>query len=199
MRSALEGRHPADIAEVMEQMTRAEALAVFNWLDNARAAEALDEVDPDLVRYLLEHAPPGRIADLLDRLPMDDAAEVVSEAAPAQGEALLADLTARSPEDAAEVRKANHQNLANCDAVILFYGTGDEAWKRANRNELKKMAAYRGDRLPPAATYLAEPRTDDKQDMIDMEEEGLIDGRDGLTESALTKFLEQVAKAPTAA
>jgi hypothetical protein len=101
--------------------------------------------------------------------------------------------------DAAEVRKANHQNSANCDAVILFYGTGDEAWKRANRNELKKMAAYRGERLPPAATYLAEPRTDDKQDMIDMEEEGLIDGRDGLTESALTKFLEQVAKAPTAA
>ena len=52
--------------------------------------------------------------------------------------------------DAAEVRKANQQNLANCDAVILFYGAGDEAWKRANRNELKKMAGYRGDRLPPA-------------------------------------------------
>ena len=101
--------------------------------------------------------------------------------------------------DAAEVRKSNQQNLASCDAVVLFYGAGDEAWKRANRSELKKMTAYRGDRLPPVATYLAEPRTDDKQDMIDMEEDGLIDGTEGLAEAALTKFLQQAAKTPTAA
>ncbi len=101
--------------------------------------------------------------------------------------------------DAAEVRKSNQQNLASCDAVVLFYGAGDEAWKRANRSELKKMTAYRGDLLPPVATYLAEPRTDDKQDMIDMEEDGLIDGTEGLAEAALTKFLQQAAKTPTAA
>ena len=62
------------------------------------------------------------------------------------------------------------------------------------------MAGYRGGKLPPAvATYLAEPRTDDKQDMIDMEEPRLIDGLEGLAEPALTKFLQQAAKAPTAA
>lgn len=105
MTAALRAQHPADIAEALEQLTHPEALGVFNWLDNARAAEVLDEIDPDLVRYLLDNAPPGRIADLLDRLPMDDAAEVVSEATPEQAEELLADLSVRAPEDAAEVRE----------------------------------------------------------------------------------------------
>lgn len=103
--AALAGRHPADIVEAMDNLTRPEALAVFNWLDNERAAEVLDELDPETVRFLTSNAPSGRIAELLDHLPMDDAAEVVSEADPSRTEALLADLTARAPEDAAEVRK----------------------------------------------------------------------------------------------
>ena len=103
--AALSGRHPADIVEAMNDLTQPESLAVFNWLDNERAAEVLDELDSETVRFLTHNAPSGRIAELLDHLPMDDAAEVVSEAAPDQAEALMADLTARAPEDAAEVRK----------------------------------------------------------------------------------------------
>jgi magnesium transporter len=103
--AALSGKHPAEIVDAMSSLTLPEGLAVFNWLDNERAAEVLDELDPETVRYLTSNAPPGRMADLLDRLPMDDAAEVISEADPAQAEALLADLHARAPEDAAEVRR----------------------------------------------------------------------------------------------
>jgi magnesium transporter len=105
MAEALAEQHPADVAEAMAVLSYPEALAVFNWLDNDRAAEVLDEVDADLAGFLVENAPPGRIADLLDRLPMDDAAEVVAEADPEQAQALLADLSARAPEDAAEVRE----------------------------------------------------------------------------------------------
>ena len=101
--------------------------------------------------------------------------------------------------DAAEVRRSNQQHLASCEAVILFYGAGEEAWKRTIDNELKKMAVYRDAKLPPAvATYLADPRTDDKQDMIDMDEPGLIDGLESLAEPALTKFLQEPATVPAA-
>lgn len=103
--AALQGRHPAEIVAAMERLTLAEDLAVFNWLDNERAAEVLDELDSQTVRYLTEHAPPDRVATLLDRLPMDDAAEVVSEADPEIAQTLMADLTARAPKDAAEVRQ----------------------------------------------------------------------------------------------
>lgn len=103
--AALAGRHPADIVEAMDELNPPEALAVFNWLDNERAAEVLDELDSETVKFLTSNAPSGRIAELLDHLPMDDAAEVVSEAEPDQAAALLADLMLRAPEDAAEVRK----------------------------------------------------------------------------------------------
>ena len=101
--------------------------------------------------------------------------------------------------DASEVRKANQQQLTSCDAVVLFYGAGDEAWKRTIDNELKKMAGYRGGKpLPTVATYLAEPRTADKEDLIDMEEPGLIDGLDGFAEAAMAKFLQDVTETGTA-
>ena len=100
--------------------------------------------------------------------------------------------------DASEVRKANQQQLASCDGVVLFYGAGDEAWKRTIDNELKKMAGYRGGRpLPAVSTYLAEPRTADKEDLIDMEEPGLIDGLDGFAEAAMAKFLQDLTATGT--
>ncbi|MBC8135763.1 MAG: magnesium transporter [Fibrella sp.] len=108
MTATLRGRHPADIAEAMEGLAKPEALFVFNWLDNARAAEVLDEVDSELSRYIVNNAPPGRIAELLDTLPMDDAAELIEEAQadnPERAEELLEELANRSPEDAAEVRE----------------------------------------------------------------------------------------------
>lgn len=108
MTACLRGKHPADIAEAMASLSNPEALAVFNWLDNARAAQALPELEPDTRRYLLDNAPAGRIADLLDLLPMDDAADVVAEVAeddPEQAEELLDELAERSPSDAADVRE----------------------------------------------------------------------------------------------
>src|SRR5262249_15612296 len=91
--------------------------------------------------------------------------------------------------DASQVRTANQQLLASCDAVLLFYGAGDEAWKRTVDNELKKMAGYRGGKpLLARSTYLAEPRTSDKGDLIDMEEPGLINGLAGFAETTMAGF-----------
>jgi magnesium transporter len=102
---ALRGAHPADIAEALNELSRSEALTVFNWLDNAVAAEVLDQLNDETTTYLVENSPRGRIAQLLDILPMDDAAEIISEASPERAEELLSDLTALSPADAAEVRE----------------------------------------------------------------------------------------------
>jgi hypothetical protein len=97
--------------------------------------------------------------------------------------------------DASQVRKANQQLLAGCDAVLLFYGAGDEAWKRTIDSELKKMAGYRdGKPLLAKYTYLAEPKTSDKNDLIDMEEPGLIDGLGGFAEAAMAGFTQAVSK-----
>lgn len=98
--------------------------------------------------------------------------------------------------DAATVRKANQQLLATCDAALLFYGAGDEAWKRSVDNELTKIAGHREKPLVASGVFLAEPKTRDKEDLIDMEEAGLINGLDGLPEPAVTAFLRTVDGKP---
>jgi hypothetical protein len=95
--------------------------------------------------------------------------------------------------DATAVREANQKLLTDCDAVVLFYGAGDEAWKRTVGNELKKMRGYRDGHSPAVAyTYLAEPATRDKEDLIDMEEPNLINGLEGFPEAEMKAFLQAV-------
>jgi hypothetical protein len=93
--------------------------------------------------------------------------------------------------DAATVRQANQDLTTRCDAVILFYGAGDEAWKRTVENDLIKMKAYRGGKpLLASHVYLAPHLTDDKQDLIDLEEPNLVRGLDGFQESEMLSFLK---------
>ena len=95
--------------------------------------------------------------------------------------------------EASVVREANEQLLATCDAVLLFYGTGDEAWKNAIDSDHRKIRAYRGARpLWARATYLYEPLTDHKQDMIDMEEAAVINGLAGFDGEAMGDFLQAI-------
>ena len=44
--------------------------------------------------------------------------------------------------------------------IILFYGAGDEAWKRTIDNELKKMPGYRSGK-PLLASYTLPGRSED--------------------------------------
>jgi hypothetical protein len=98
--------------------------------------------------------------------------------------------------DAAQITKFRQDALATCDALVLFYGAGDDLWKRAMDADLRKLAAYRrGKPLPTKLTYLAAPKTPDKAEMIDPGRQDLIDGLDGFSEAPLSNAL-QTALAP---
>lgn len=97
--------------------------------------------------------------------------------------------------DAASVREANNNLLRNCDALLLFYGTGDEAWKRSVDNDVKKIFGYGRDKpLRAKFTYLAAPATADKQDLVDLEEPDLIDGLDGFSPEDLKLVISALAE-----
>jgi hypothetical protein len=101
--------------------------------------------------------------------------------------------------DAATVRQNNQELLAACHAVILFYGKGDEAWKRAISSELKKASAYRG--VTPwlaSYIYLAEPITESKTDLIELEETNLMNGLEGFAEAEVLRFVHALGAGRTA-
>ncbi|MFK8083617.1 MAG: TIR domain-containing protein [Granulosicoccus sp.] len=90
--------------------------------------------------------------------------------------------------DAAEVRQANQQRMSNSRSIMIFYGEGEEAWKRSVDTEIRKLPAYLDGRdMPSVYTYLAAPQSCDKDDIVDMEEQGTINGLESLNEIALDK------------
>jgi len=94
---------------------------------------------------------------------------------------------------AAQVRQANEDLLGRCDTAILYYGAGDEAWKRTVENDLRKAAAHREQK--PSLTpfiFLAPPATEDKNELIELGESNLINGMNGFNESELEPILHSL-------
>ena len=97
-------------------------------------------------------------------------------------------------EDAGKVRGANQALYMGCDAVILFYGAGDQSWKYYQQSDLKKMRAQRGDKpLLGEFTYVAAPTTRDKELVVSLGQEKVINALNGFSEEGMAPFIKAVA------
>jgi len=66
-----------------------------------------------------------------------------------------------------EVREANLKNLATCDAVVIFYGSGSEGWKAAVDGDILRARALRDGRpFKSVLTVLSGEMTEDKEDLV---------------------------------
>jgi magnesium transporter len=98
--------HPSDLADIMEELSGEERIAVFNTLDTETAADALEETEPRVQRQLvatvrrerivelLNTMTPAQIADILEILPRVEAEALRSSLAPETG-ATVAELLSR--------------------------------------------------------------------------------------------------------
>jgi magnesium transporter len=71
--------HPADLADIFEELGPAEREAIFESLDNEVAAEALSEIDPRMQAQILESMEPEKAADIIEEMSPDEAADVLGE------------------------------------------------------------------------------------------------------------------------
>jgi Mg/Co/Ni transporter MgtE len=81
--------HPADIADILEQLDIEDAGAMLGRLDMETAADALNEVEAPLQYELLSELNPEHASDLLERLAPDDAADILADLPQAEIERLL--------------------------------------------------------------------------------------------------------------
>ncbi len=93
--------HPADIADILQNLSRDEQKAVIETLDKETAAEALAEIPTRMQAALLESIPPERAADIVEEMPPDEAADVLQQLPPETSAEVLADM---EKEEASEVR-----------------------------------------------------------------------------------------------
>jgi magnesium transporter len=85
----LEEMHPADLADIVEELGPAERGAIFETLDSEAAADALSEVDPKMQVSILESLEPEKAADIVEEMAPDEAADLLSELEDETSEGIL--------------------------------------------------------------------------------------------------------------
>ena len=71
--------HPADIAEIISDLSRHESQQFLEALDIETVAETLEEVEPEFQASLVETMTSARVADALEEMSPDAAADLVAE------------------------------------------------------------------------------------------------------------------------
>lgn len=97
--SKLAHMHPADLAELMEELSPDERSSVIATLDETAAAEVIAELDKRLKTQLVETLEPGRAADILEEMPPDEAADLLADLPPERSRELLDEMPKREAEE----------------------------------------------------------------------------------------------------
>ncbi len=71
--------HPADIADIVEDLPAAEREAVFETLDEGVAAEALEEIEPGIQVSIVKSLDSNRAADIVEEMDPDAAADLLGD------------------------------------------------------------------------------------------------------------------------
>jgi len=74
--------HPADLAEIMEELSPAERQGIIDSLPEDTAAEAIAELDKRLQTQVVEKLDPEKAADILEEMNPDEAADLIASLPP---------------------------------------------------------------------------------------------------------------------
>jgi Mg2+ transporter MgtE len=81
--------HPADVADILEQLTPNQRAKVFEHLDNDQAADAISELEDELQADVLEDLTDERASDILEIMDPEDAADIIGDLSYDKAEILL--------------------------------------------------------------------------------------------------------------
>ena len=93
--------HPADIADIVHQLTPGQGARIIEGLDNEAAADTMEEIDTERQRYILESIQPERAADILQAMGPDEAADLLAQIPEERTQELL---RLMNPEESEEVQ-----------------------------------------------------------------------------------------------
>ena len=74
---ALEKMHPADLADIVEELGPDDREAIIETIDSEVAAEALSEMDPDVQASILESLETEKAAEIIEEMSPDEAADAL--------------------------------------------------------------------------------------------------------------------------
>ncbi len=88
----LEQMHPADLADIVEELSPEDREAIIEAIDTEVAAETLSEMDPETQARIIESLDAGKAADILEEMAPDQAADVLAELEEETSEEILEEM-----------------------------------------------------------------------------------------------------------
>ena len=93
--------HPADLADILEEMDINYRKKVFESLDENLAADTLEEIDPEFQADIIESLSQSKTSEVLDNMPNDEIADILDEVDEEVAERILLNM---EKDDADQVR-----------------------------------------------------------------------------------------------
>jgi magnesium transporter len=94
--------HPADLAEIMEELSPDERQSIIASLDEETAAETIAELDQRLQTQVVEKLDPEKAAEIIEEMSPDEAADLIQSLEPDKSKEVLEEMEGS---DAQEVRQ----------------------------------------------------------------------------------------------
>jgi len=130
--------HPADIADIVEDMSADERRAVFEQLDVETAAETLAEIEPEMQVEIVGDLDEERAADILEEMAPDEAADLLQDLPEEQREELVELMEKEEGEDVEELL-SHSENSAGGIMTTDFVALPRELTAAAGINRLREL------------------------------------------------------------
>lgn len=90
----------------------------------------------------------------------------------------------------------HRKNLRECDAALIYFGSGDEPWVRKNLEDLEKAYGYgREDDWTASAVFVGQPPNEQKEDFLTHMVPYVIHNLSGFNPEDLSDFVRAVREA----
>ncbi len=113
--SKLSEVHPADIADILEDLGTEERTALLESLDTATAAATIQEIPMKLRVSVAESLDRLKLANIINEMHIDEAVDLLDEISPDRRNAVMAVL---SPEKAAEIRDLSKLSMYSVGSIM---------------------------------------------------------------------------------
>jgi magnesium transporter len=95
--------HPADLADILEDLDIKQRAAVFQALDVETAAETLEETDPKIQVSLINDLNSEKASDIIEEMSLSEAADLIGDLPKAKAEGILKEMEKDIADDVKEL------------------------------------------------------------------------------------------------
>ena len=145
--------HPADIADIVEDLAPAERESVFETIDEEVAAEALEEIDPDIQVSIVESLDKDRAADIVEEMDPDAAADLLGDLEEKHSDEILQEMEPAERHEVTQLLEFK-ENTAAGRMTTEFISVAETA---VVDDAIEALKHFEGSREALASIYLTGP------------------------------------------